>query len=111
MFLVVTYSRSARASLRNVTRAHEETTVRHLGRAAILAGTAFGAFQALRLQEKHGHDVQIERIEPFVPEDVPGEVREAAAAYEARETASVPYRQFAAGTDHPGPEALREQDL
>lgn len=110
MFLVITYSRSARTSLRNITRAHEETTIRQLGRAALLAGTAFGAFQALRLQEKHGQDVQIERVEPFVPEDVPADVRDAAATYEARETATVPYRQFASGTDLPGPKTLRERD-
>lgn len=111
MFLVITYSRSARTSLRNITRAHEETTVRHLGRAALLAGTEFGAFQALRLREKHGRDVQIERVEPFVPEDVPAEVREAAATYEARETATIPYRQFASGRDLPDPGTLREQDV
>lgn len=111
MFLVITYSRSARTSLRNVTRAHEATTVRHFGRAAIFAGTAFGAFQALRLREKHGRDVQIERIESFVPEDVPLEVREAAAAYEAREAATVPYRQFANGRELPDPDAMRERDV
>ncbi|WP_018256988.1 DUF7855 family protein [Halomicrobium katesii] len=111
MFLVITYSRSARSSLRNVTRAHEETTVRQFGRAALLAGTAFGAFQACRLREKHGRDVQVERVEPFVPADVPADVRDAAEAYEDRDQPSVPYRQFSAGTDHPGPSALRERDL
>lgn len=111
MFLVITYSRSARTSLRNVTRAHEETTVRHMGRAALLAGTAFGAFQALRLREKHGRDVQIERVEPFVPEDVPEDVRSAATAYEGREKATVPYRQFASGTDHPDPARLRDREV
>lgn len=111
MFLVITYSRSARTSLRNVTRAHEATTVRHLGRAALFAGTAFGAFLALRLREKHGRDVQIERVDPFVPEDLPADVREAAAAYEDRDRSSIPYRQFAAGTDLPDPETLREREL
>lgn len=111
MFLVITYSRSARSSLRNVTRAHEETTVRHFGRAALLAGTAFGAFQVCRLREKHGRDVQVERVEPFVPRDVPDDVRDAATAYEARDRPSVPYRQFASGTDLPDPETLREQDV
>jgi len=111
VFLVITYSRSARTSLRNVTRAHEETTVRQFGRAAVFAGTAFGAFQALRLREKHGRDVQVERIEPFVPEDVPVGVRDAAAAYEGRETATIPYRQFASGRDLPDPDTMREQDV
>jgi len=111
VFLVITYSRSARSSLRNVTRAHEETTVRHFGRAALLAGTAFGAFQACRLREKHGRDVQVERVTPFVPEDVPADVRQAASAYEDRDRPSVPYRQFASGTDLPEPSALREREL
>jgi len=111
VFLVITYSRPARTSLRNVTRAHEETTVRQFGRAALLAGSAFGAFQALRLREKHGRDVQVERVEPFVPEDVPADVREAAAAYEDREKATVPYRQFASGRELPTPGELREIDL
>lgn len=111
MFLVITYSRSARTSLRNVTRAHEETTVRQFGRAALLAGSAFGAFQALRLREKHGRDVQVERVEPFVPEDVPDDVREAATVYEAREKATVPYHQFASGRALPSPRELREIDL
>lgn len=111
MFLVITYSRAARATLRNVRRAHEDAVVRHFGRAALFEGTAFGAFQALRLREKHGLDVQVERLAPFVPEDLPESVRSAAAAYEDRETPSVPYRQFAAGTDHPAPERLRERDV
>lgn len=111
MFLVITFSRAARTSLRNVTRAHEATTVRQLGRAALLAGTAFGAFQALRLREKHGRDVQIERVEPFVPEDVPADVRDAATTYEAREKATVPYRQFASGTELPSPASLRNREI
>lgn len=111
MFLVITYSREARQSLRNVTRSHEATTVRQFGRAALLAGTEFGAFQALRLREKHGRDVQIERIAPFVPADLPESVRNAATAYENRDTPSVPYRQFAAGRELPGPERLRERDV
>ncbi|PSP92694.1 hypothetical protein BRC91_12695 [Halobacteriales archaeon QS_4_62_28] len=109
MFLVITYSRAARRSLRNVTRAHEETTIRHLGRAALLDGTAFGAFQVLRLQEKHGGDVQIERVEPFVPADVPSDVRQAARQYEDRDHPSIPYRQFASGRDHPDPGQLRDR--
>lgn len=111
MLLVITYSRTARQSLRNVCRAHEDTVVRRFGRAALLEATEFGAFQALRLQAKHGLDVQIERVEPFIDNDVPERVREAATAYENRDQSSVPYRQFASGTDHPAPETLRETDV
>lgn len=111
MLLVITYSRAARQSLRNVCRAHEDSVVRRFGRAALLEATEFGAFQALRLQAKHGIDVQVERVEPFVESDVPERVREAATAYENRDQASVPYRQFASGTDHPSPESLRETDV
>jgi hypothetical protein len=111
VLLVITYSRAARQSLRNVCRAHEDCVVRRFGRAALLEATDFGAFQALRLREKHGLDVQLERVEPFVESDVPTGVREAAAAYEDREQSSVPYRQFAVGTDHPAPDALREREL
>lgn len=111
MLLVITYSRAARQSLRNVCRAHEDCVVRQFGRAALFEATAFGAFQALRLREKHGLDVQLERVEPFVESEVPASVREAAAAYEDRDAPSLPYRQFAAGTDHPTPESMRERDV
>lgn len=111
MLLVVTYSREARRTLRNVCRSHEGVVVRRFGRAALLEGTEFGAFQALRMREKHGVDVQIERVETFDPADVPSRVREAATAYEGRETASLPYRQFAAGTDHPEPASMRDVEL
>lgn len=112
MLLVVTYSRAARSSLRNVCRAHDDTVVQRFGRAALLAETAFGAFLALRLREKHDADVQIESTTPlneFV--DVADDVREAAAAYEARERTSTPYTKFAVGTDHPSPESLRTREL
>jgi len=111
VLLVITYSRAARRSLRNVCRAHEDSVVRRFGRAALLEATGFGAFQALRLRAKHGLDVQIERVEPFVESDVPERVRAAATAYENRDQPSVPYRQFASGTDHPAPELLRETDV
>lgn len=111
MFLVITYSRAARRTLRNVCRAHEDAVVRRFGRAALFEATAFGAFHALRMREKHAIDVQIERVEPFVASDVPADVREAATAYEDRETPSLPYRQFAAGTDHPSPSSMRERDV
>jgi len=112
MLLVVTYSREARTSLRNVCRAHDGTVVRRFGRAALLEATAFGAFQALRLREKHGGDVQIERTRPFNEfAAVDRDVREAAAAYETREQPATPYERFAAGTDHPEPDDLRGRGL
>lgn len=111
MLLVVTYSRAARRDLRNVCHAHEGCVVREFGRAALLARTELGAFQALRLREKHGLDVQLERVEPFEPTDVPEEIRAAARAYEERDQKSTPYRQFAAGRDLPAPEELRGEEL
>lgn len=108
MLLVITYSRAARQSLRNVCRAHEDCVVRRFGRAALLEATGFGAFQALRLRAKHDLDVQLQRVEPFVVGDVPDSVTAAATAYENRDQASVPYRQFATGTDHPSPGTLRD---
>ena len=112
VLLVVAYSRGARGSLRNVCRSHEEVVVRRFGRVALLAETEFAAFQALRLREKHGGDVQIERTEPFNEfEAVDGRVREAARAYESRDRPSVPYRAFATDTDYPDPEQLRGVDL
>jgi len=111
VLLVATYSRAARRDLRNVCRAHEDCVVRQFGRAALLSLTEFGAFQALRLREKHGLDVQVERVTPFEPEDVPAHVREAASAYEAREEPSTPYQRFAAGRDLPAPEAMEGKEL
>lgn len=112
VLLVVTYSRAARTTLRNACRTHEETVVRRFGRAALLAETEFGAFLALRLREKHGEDVQVERTEPFNEfRDVDESVRRAAAAYEDRDAPSTPYAKFAAGRDHPLPERLRSREL
>ena len=112
MLLVVTYSRGARGSLRNVCRTHEETVVRQFGRVALLRETAFAAFQALRLREKHGGDVQVERTEPFNEfAAVPSAVRDAATAYENRDARSTSYAKFAAGTVHPDPADLRDSDL
>jgi hypothetical protein len=112
VLLVVTYSRAARQTLRNVCNAHEETVVRRFGRATLLEETAMGAFLGLRLREKHGADVQVERTVPFnefgtVEEDV----RAAAREYEQRDAPSTPYAKFAAGTEHPSPEALRDREL
>lgn len=112
MLLVVTYSRAARTTLRNVRRTHETAVVRGLGRAALFEETELGAFLALRLRAKHGDDVQIERTRPFNEfSAVRDEVRAAAEAYEDRETPSTPYAKFAAGTDHPDPDAMRDVDL
>jgi hypothetical protein len=112
VLLVVTYSRSARTTLRNVCRSHGSTVIRRFGRAALLAETELGAFLSLRLREKHGGDVQVERTRPLNEfEAVPESVREAAAAYEERETPSTPYAKFAAGTDHPDPDAMRDAEL
>jgi hypothetical protein len=112
VLLVVTYSQAARTTLRNVCRSHEETVVRRFGRAALFDATELGAFLALRLREKHGADVQIERTTPLNEfEDVPEAVRDAAAAYEDRDQPSTPYAKFAAGTDHPDPETLDAREL
>ncbi|MFB6073281.1 MAG: hypothetical protein ABEJ88_09975 [Halobacterium sp.] len=112
MLLVVTYSRAARQSLRNVCRTHEDAVVRRFGRAALFAETEFGAFQALRLREKHAGDVQLERTAPLNEfSDVPDRVVDAARAYERRDAKSTPYGKFAAGSEHPAPDALRDADL
>jgi hypothetical protein len=112
VLLVVTYSRAARQSLRNVCRTHEQTAIRQFGRAALLAETEFGAFQAVRLREKHGKAVQIERTRPFNEfAAVPDAVREAAAAYEQRQKSALPYTAFAAGAEFPSPEEMRQTEL
>jgi len=109
--LVVAHSRLARRDLRNVCRTHEECVVRRFGHAALLSGTEFAAFQALRLDEKHGIEIQLERVRPFEPIDVPDHVRKAARAYEDRAKPSTPYERFASGCDLPNPEELREVEL
>ncbi|MFC7018488.1 MULTISPECIES: hypothetical protein [Haloarcula] len=111
MLLVVTYSRAARRDLRNVCRRHESCVAQQLGRAALFEGTEFGAFQALRLREKHDLAVRVERLEPFGPEDVPAHVAEAARAYEQRTEPATPYERFAAGRDLPAPASMREEPL
>ena len=112
MLLVVTYSRAARQSLRNVCRAHDRPVVRRFGRAALFAETEFAAFQALRLQAKHGEAVQIEQTKPFNEfEAVPERVRDAADTYEDREQSAVPYAAFASGRDLPDPEELKDTEL
>ncbi|WP_435063556.1 hypothetical protein [Halobaculum sp. EA56] len=114
MILVVTFSRGARTTLRNVCRSHDDTVVRRFGRAALLSETEWGAFLACRLRAKHGADVQVERTEPFNEfAAVRPAVREAAAAYEDRDAPSTPYAKFAAGADrdHPDPAAMRDAEL
>jgi len=112
VLLVVTYSRAARTSLRNVCRTHTSSVARRLGRAALLEETEHGAFLALRLHEKHPETVQIDRTKPLNEfRDVPEPVREAASAYEDRANATTPYSAFAAGTPHPAPSALKNRDL
>lgn len=112
MLLVVTYSQEARQTLRNICQAHEEVLVRRFGRAVLFEETEFGAFLALRLRAKHGHDVQIEQTRPLNEfEAVPERVRAAAQAYEDRDAASTPYQSFAARSDHPDPAELRNTEL
>lgn len=112
MLLVVTYSQAARQTLRNVCNDHAETVVQRFGRAALLEATELGGFLALRLRAKHAGDVQIERTAAFNEfADAPAAVREAARAYEERAHPATPYAKFAAGTDHPAPDAMRDAEL
>jgi len=112
VLLVACYSQDARQALRNACNGHEGSVVRRFGRAALLRETEFGAFLALRLRAAHGADVQIERTEPLNEyAAVPDSVRRAARAYADRDAPSTPYAAFAANTDHPDPEAMRDRDL
>jgi len=112
VLLVIAYTRAARTSLRNVCRAHEDCVVRRAGRVALLEETEFGAFQALRLREKHGTAVQVERTRPFNEfETVREPVRRAAEAYEQRDRPATPYRSFAAGRDLPPVAEMRGREL
>jgi hypothetical protein len=98
--------------LRNVCRAHEEVVVRQTGRVALLEETEFGAFQALRLREKHDDAIQVERTQPFNEfAAVRPAVRDAARSYESRDTPAVPYERFAASTDLPDPESMKQTEL
>lgn len=112
MILVAAYSKAARQALRNSCSTHGDVVVRRFGRAVLLRETEYGAFVACRLRERFGSAVQVERTEPLNEyRDVPDRVREAAAAYEARESPSTPYPKFAAGTDHPSADEMRERAL
>jgi hypothetical protein len=112
VLLIITYSKPARQALRNLCNAHEESVVRRFGRAALLADTEFGAFQALRLREQFGGSVQVERTQPFNEFEALDEpVRTAAQAYADRDQPALPYAKFAAGTDHPAPSDLKGSEL
>ncbi|MDZ7746609.1 MAG: hypothetical protein U5K28_08940 [Halobacteriales archaeon] len=110
MLLVVTYSRAARRTLRNLRREHEATVVREFGRAALFAPTGYGALLACRLRERYPDAVQVERTRPFNEFTVP-DIHEAAVAYETEASKYTPYARFATGTDHPDPDALRDRAL
>jgi hypothetical protein len=110
VLLVVAYSHPARQALRNACEAHPDTVRRRLGRAALFEETELGAFLALRLRAEY--EVQVERTAPLNEFEAVSEgVREAVSAYADREHASTPYAKFAAGTDHPDPEELRDAEL
>lgn len=86
--------------------------MRRFGRAVLLEATELGALLALRLKERHGSAVQIERTRPFNEyESVPEAVRTAAREYETSATKHTPYATFAAGTDHPSPTELAGREL
>jgi len=112
VLLIVAYSRAARQALRNSCSTHAETVVRRFGRAVLLRETEYGAFVACRLRERFGMSVEVARTEPLNEyRDVPKHVRDAAAAYEARESPSTSYAKFAAGRELPEPDAMRETPL
>ncbi|MFQ3295375.1 MAG: hypothetical protein ACI9PP_000051 [Halobacteriales archaeon] len=111
MILVVTYSKAARGSLRNVCRIHETPIVRRFGRAVLLEETEFGAFLALRLREKHPGEVSIERTGPLDPTAVPHSTCQAARAFETRSNPSTSYSAFATWTDYPSIESMRDRRL
>jgi hypothetical protein len=112
VLVVVTYSRGARQTLRNICAAHDDCVVGQFGRVALLEATEFAAFQALRLREKHGTAVQVEWTQPFNEYELVREgVRDAAVAYEARDHPATPYERFAAGRDLPAPDEMRSREL
>jgi hypothetical protein len=112
VLLVISYSQAARQTLRNVCRAHEDAVVGQFGRVALREATEFGAFQALRLREKHGTEIQVEWTQPFNEfTRVPQRVREAATAYERRDQTATPYERFATGRELPLPGEMRDEKL
>ncbi|WP_211313010.1 hypothetical protein [Halarchaeum salinum] len=112
MLLIVAYSRAARQALRNSCSTHSETVVRRFGRAVLLRETEYGAFVACRLRERFDTAVEVARTEPLNEfRDVPKHVRDAATAYEARDSPSTSYAKFAVGADYPDPDTMRETPL
>lgn len=111
MLLVITYSMEARQSLRNVCNGHPDAVRRRFGRAALFEETERGALLALRLAEKHGIDVEVERTSPLNPHRLPDRVRQAAQSYEQEAHPNTPYNKFAVGNGFPTLEELREQEL
>lgn len=112
MLLVVAHAKDARQDLRNACRRHPEAVVRRLGRAVLLDETELGAFLALYLRTRHGHDVQLERTRPFDTASLfPDRVHEAVAAYSDRDHPNTPYATIAARDDLPTTTALHETDL
>ncbi|MFB6103653.1 MAG: hypothetical protein ABEJ57_01020 [Halobacteriaceae archaeon] len=111
MLLVIAYSQQARAALRNAAATHSETVVRRFGRVVLFEASAFGEFLACRFRAEFGGAVQVERLEPFVPDrDVDDRVQSAAEAYADRDAKSTSYAKFAVGTEHPSPSALKSRD-
>lgn len=112
MLLVVAYSQPARRSIRNICRIHPDSIIRSAGRVTFFHETEFSAFQALRLKEKHDHGaIQVEQTEQFNPFTVREAVRNAAIAYEQRDTPSLPYSKFAAKTQYPSTEEMKANRL
>jgi hypothetical protein len=112
VLLVVTYSQNARQTLRNICQSHDDVVVQRFGRAVLLDATELGAFLALRLRERHGSAVQIERTHPFNEfEAVPKAIRAAARDYESKATKHTPYATFASGSEHPSPEEMAGRSL
>lgn len=112
MLLITSHSASARRSLRNVYRHHEETIVDRYGGAALCLPTQLGLFLGLRLQEKHYTDVKIQTVSPVERTYIiPESIREAAIEFENRSHPATPYTKFAVGTEHPSPETMRNRRL
>lgn len=109
--MVIGYSQAVRSALRQVADAHGDSVVERFGRVVLLESSAFGRFVATRFRAEFGAACQVERVESFVPaRDVAADVREAAEAYADREAKSTSYARFAAGTEYPGPAALKARE-
>lgn len=111
MLLLITYSRDARQTLRNVCRLHEDVVRRRVGKAVLFEPTHLAAFFAMRVREKHPGQVQIHRTRPLKPEDVPTVVARAARRYERRSDPHTPYSAFATGRDLPTLSSMADREL